>query len=288
MKRTCCPAVTALAPRARDDGTGEHRAYSVRVLHPSEQPPASGFRHRLHEIIFEADTPAGKAFDVVLLVTILLSVTTVALESVAAIRERFGEELRAAEWFFTGLFTLEYVLRMVAVSKPLRYARSFFGLVDLLALLPTYLSMMLPGAQSLLVVRVIRLLRVFRVLKLASFLGQADILLTALRASRQKIIVFLGGVLSTVVIMGSVGRDEKYFPDGERFDIDRPVPQNIPFGHGAHFCLGAQLAKLEVRLALDALLTRCARISPVPEPVQWHRSMVVRGPSSVQVVLHGA
>jgi cytochrome P450 len=105
--------------------------------------------------------------------------------------------------------------------------------------------------------------------------------------------VELGGVRlakgsRVVVIMGSVGRDEKYFPDGERFDIDRPVPQNIPFGHGAHFCLGAQLAKLEVRLALDALLTRCARISPVPEPVQWHRSMVVRGPSSVQVVLHGA
>lgn len=174
------------------------------VFHPSEQPPASGFRHRLHEIIFEADTPAGKAFDVVLLVAIVLSVATVALESVAPIRSRFGAELRAAEWFFTGLFTLEYVLRMVAVSKPLRYARSFFGLVDLLALLPTYLSMLLPGAQSLLVVRVIRLLRIFRVLKLASFLGQADILLTALRASRQKIIVFLGGVGSTVVIMGSV------------------------------------------------------------------------------------
>jgi voltage-gated potassium channel len=174
------------------------------VSSPSEQSPASGFRHRLHEIIFEADTPAGKLFDVVLLWAIVLSVTTVALESVQSIRERFGEELRAAEWFFTGLFTLEYVMRMVAVLKPLRYARSFFGLVDLMALLPTYLSLFLPGAQSLLVVRVIRLLRIFRVLKLASFLGQADILLTALRASRQKIIVFLGGVLSTVVIMGSV------------------------------------------------------------------------------------
>ncbi|HEX8706211.1 MAG TPA: ion transporter [Myxococcaceae bacterium] len=174
------------------------------MLNPSEQSAASGFRHRLHTIIFEADTPAGKAFDVVLLVVILLSVATVALESVPPVRERFGTELRVAEWLFTGLFTLEYVLRMVAVFKPLRYAISFFGLVDLLALLPTYLSMLLPGAQSLLVVRVIRLLRIFRVLKLASFLGQADILLTALRASRQKIIVFLGGVLSTVVIMGSV------------------------------------------------------------------------------------
>jgi voltage-gated potassium channel len=174
------------------------------VAHPSEQSPPSGFRHRLHEIIFEADTRAGKAFDVALLCAILLSVTVVALESVASIRERFGVELRAVEWFFTALFTVEYVLRMVAVLKPLRYARSFFGLVDLLALLPTYLSLLLPGAQSLLVVRVLRLLRIFRVLKLASFLGQADILLTALRASRQKIIVFLGGVLSTVVIMGAL------------------------------------------------------------------------------------
>jgi voltage-gated potassium channel len=170
----------------------------------SEQSAPEGFRHRLHEIIFEADTPAGKAFDVALLCAILLSVTIVALESVASIRERFGVQLRAVEWFFTALFTVEYVLRMVAVLKPLRYARSFFGLVDLLALLPTYLSLVLPGAHSLLVVRVLRLLRIFRVLKLASFLGQADILLTALRASRQKIIVFLGGVLSTVVIMGAL------------------------------------------------------------------------------------
>ena len=174
------------------------------MLSKSEQRPPNGFRHRLHEIIFEADTPAGKLFDVMLLVAILLSVTTVALESVPAIREDFGQELRVVEWFFTGLFTLEYVLRTAAVLKPLRYARSFFGLVDLIAVLPTYLSVFLPGAQSLLVVRVLRLLRIFRVLKLASFLGQADILLTALRASRQKIIVFLGGVLSTVVIMGSV------------------------------------------------------------------------------------
>ncbi|HEX8819011.1 MAG TPA: cytochrome P450 [Archangium sp.] len=104
--------------------------------------------------------------------------------------------------------------------------------------------------------------------------------------------VELGGVRlpkgsRVVVIMGSVGRDETHFPDGDRFDIDRPVPQNIPFGYGAHFCLGAQLARLEVRLALNALLDHCVRISPVPEPVRWHRSMVVRGPSSVHVVLHG-
>jgi voltage-gated potassium channel len=192
------------------------------VSSPSEQRPPSGFRHRLHEIIFEADTPAGKAFDVVLLCAILFSVTTVLLESVPLLRERFGAELRVVEWFFTGLFTIEYVLRLAAVLKPFRYARSFFGLVDLLALLPTYLSLLLPGAQSLLVVRVLRLLRVFRVLKLASFLGQAEILLTALRASRQKIIVFLCGVVSTVVIMGAV----MYLVEGEKNGFDS-IPRGM-------------------------------------------------------------
>jgi len=188
----------------------------------SEQSAPAGFRHRLHEIIFEADTPAGKLFDVVLLWAIVLSVVTVLLESVAPLRERHGEALRALEWFFTALFTVEYALRLVSVLKPLRYARSFFGLVDLLALLPTYLSLLLPGAQSLLVVRVLRLLRVFRVLKLASFLGQAEILLTALRASRQKITVFLCGVLSTVVIMGSV----MYLVEGEKNGFDS-IPRGM-------------------------------------------------------------
>ncbi|WP_224241571.1 ion transporter [Hyalangium gracile] len=188
----------------------------------SEQSPPSGFRHRLHEIVFEADTPAGKLFDVVLLCAILLSVATVALESVAPIRERFGEELRAAEWGFTVLFTFEYLLRLVSVLKPWRYATSFFGVVDLIAILPTYLSLLLPGAQSLLVIRVLRLLRIFRVLKLASFLGQAEILLTALRASRQKIIVFLCGVMSTVVIMGAL----MYLVEGEKNGFDS-IPRGM-------------------------------------------------------------
>jgi voltage-gated potassium channel len=192
------------------------------VSSASEQSHPSGLRHRLHEIVFEADTPAGKLFDVVLLWAILLSVATVLLESVAPIRERHGELLRAVEWFFTALFTVEYLLRLVSVLKPLRYARSFFGLVDLLALLPTYLSLLLPGAQSLLVVRVLRLLRVFRILKLAEFLGQAEILMTALRASRQKIIVFLCGVLSTVVIMGAV----MYLVEGEKNGFDS-IPRGM-------------------------------------------------------------
>ncbi len=196
--------------------------YTARVSSPSEQSAPTGFRHRLHEIIFEADTPTGKLFDVVLLWAIILSVATVMVESVDSLRERFGEELRVVEWCFTALFTFEYVLRLVSVLKPLRYARSFFGLVDLLAILPTYLSLLLPGAQSLLVVRVLRLLRVFRVLKLASFLGEAEVLLTALRASRQKIVVFLGGVLSTVVIMGAV----MYLVEGEENGFDS-IPRGM-------------------------------------------------------------
>ncbi len=135
--------------------------------HPeTESPPPefSPFRSRLHEIILEADTPAGKAFDVVLLWAILLSVLAVLLESVAAYRATYGPWLRGAEWVFTFLFTLEYVLRLYCVHRPARYARSFFGVVDLAAIIPTYLSLVITGTQSLIVIRALRLLRVFRVL----------------------------------------------------------------------------------------------------------------------------
>ena len=188
----------------------------------SEQSPPAGVRAWLHEIIFESDTPAGKAFDVALLCTILLSVLAVMLESVAPIRVRYGAAIRLSEWAFTVLFTVEYVLRLVAVRRPFLYARSFYGLVDLLALLPSYVSLLVPGTQSLLVIRVLRLLRVFRVLKLVSFLGEAEVLLTALRASRPKITVFLGAVLSTVVIMGSV----MYMVEGEANGFDS-IPRGM-------------------------------------------------------------
>jgi voltage-gated potassium channel len=189
-----------------------------------EQSPlnGSGFRAQLHETIFESHTPAGKAFDVGLLVAIVLSVLTVMLDSVADIRAEYGTALRVVEWGFTGLFTLEYLLRLYSVRYPLRYATSFFGLVDLMALLPTYLSVLLPGAHSLLVVRVLRLLRIFRVLKLVSFLGEAQVLMTALRASRPKITVFLVAVLSTVVIMGSV----MYLVEGEKNGFDS-IPRGM-------------------------------------------------------------
>src|SRR5687768_4729514 len=131
-----------------------------RNARPAEaRPPSGGFRGRLHEVIFEADTRAGRAFDVALIGFILLSVLAVMLESIRPVRERYGEALYAAEWAFTILFTLEYALRLSAVRQPLRYASSFFGVVDLLAIIPTYLSLLVTGSHYLLVVRILRLLR---------------------------------------------------------------------------------------------------------------------------------
>ena len=166
------------------------------------QSPLS-LRDRAHEIIFEADTPAGRAFDIGLIAAILASVTAVMLESVSSVQVRFGSQLRAAEWVLTVVFSLEYVARLFAVQRPLRYATSFFGVVDLLSVLPSYLSLLFPGAQALLVVRSLRLLRVFRVFKLVHFLGEAQLISTALRASSRKITVFLGAVLVIVLLMGS-------------------------------------------------------------------------------------
>ncbi len=171
---------------------------------PAEQKPVATGRRRLHEVIFESDTPAGRAFDVALLWLVVGSVATVMLESVASIRATYGEVLRLAEWGFTGLFTLEYLLRLVAVRRPMRYATSFYGVIDLLAVLPTYASLLAPGAQALLAVRIARLLRVFRIFKLASFLAEGEVLRRALAASRPKITVFLVAVLSLVVIAGTL------------------------------------------------------------------------------------
>ena len=170
----------------------------------SQDSRLSGRRLRLHEIIFEADTPAGKLFDVVLLVAIVASVTVVMLESVEAINDRYGAVLRALEWFFTLLFTAEYVLRLYAVKRPSKYALSFFGVVDLLSVLPTYASLFFSATQSLAVIRAFRLLRIFRVLKLAHYVGEAGVLMAALRASRAKITVFLGAVVTITVCAGTL------------------------------------------------------------------------------------
>ncbi|MEM1093870.1 MAG: ion transporter [Bacteroidota bacterium] len=161
-------------------------------------------RQRLHDIIFGAETLDGKAFDVVLIIAIVLSVAAVMLESIAHIEAEYGAALRAAEWVFTILFTIEYALRIYAVAKPRTYIFSFFGMVDLLAILPTYLSLLLPGTQYLLVIRLLRILRVFRVLKLVQFLEEAQLLKQALHASRRKITVFMFTVVTLVVIVGSL------------------------------------------------------------------------------------
>ena len=164
----------------------------------------SEWRGVLHEVIFEADTPAGKAFDVALLVAICASIVTVSLESDATLSKAYGRQLVIAEWIFTLLFSVEYVLRLLCVKRPLAYARSFYGVVDLLAILPTYASLLFPGAQSLLVIRTLRLLRVFRVFKLAHYLTEAEVLTHALRQSGRKILLFLGTVLTIVTIMGAL------------------------------------------------------------------------------------
>lgn len=164
----------------------------------------STLRGHLYEVIFKADTPAGKAFDLALLLVILVSIFAVLLESVDAIQAEYGAVLRWTEWTITILFTIEYVLRLWLVRHPIHYAWSFFGVVDLLSILPTYLSVLLPGAQSFLVIRALRLLRVFRILKLAHFLGEANLLGRAMRASSRKITVFLITVVTLVLIIGAV------------------------------------------------------------------------------------
>jgi voltage-gated potassium channel len=170
---------------------------------PLENPPLAPWREKLRVIIFEADTPAGKAFDVGLLVAIVLSVVAVMFDSVASFRSSHGARLDRAEWIFTLLFTVEYILRLICSPRPLHYARSFFGIVDLFAILPTYLSMLLPGVESLAVIRGLRLLRIFRVFKLGQFLGEASLLQDALTASRHKITVFLGTISILVTILGA-------------------------------------------------------------------------------------
>ncbi len=165
---------------------------------------ADSLRERLYAVIFEHHTRAGKAFDVALIVTILLSVAVVMADSVEAARLRWGVMLWAAEWGFTILFSIEYALRLYSARDRAGYARSFFGIIDLIAILPTWVSALLPQGRFLIAVRIFRVLRVFRVLKLAGFLGSEQVLLRAIRASRYKIMVFLFSVLVIVVAVGSI------------------------------------------------------------------------------------
>lgn len=166
--------------------------------------PLGGWRLRLYTIIFEADTRAGRRFDQWLIAIILTSIAVVVLDSVHAIGVRYDALFEVLEWCFTIAFTLEYLARLACVRHPLRYALSFFGLVDLLAILPTYLALLVPEVHALIDVRVLRLLRVFRIFKLTAYIAEYQTLGRALSASRRKIMVFLSAVLMIVLIMGTV------------------------------------------------------------------------------------
>jgi voltage-gated potassium channel len=166
--------------------------------------PEEGWRRRLYTIIFEADTRAGRVFDFALIGCILASVAVVIADSMATTHERHGPLLKALEWGFTLAFTVEYVARLACVRRPLRYARSLYGVIDLLAILPTYLAVLLPGAHALIDVRILRLLRLFRLLRLGAYVAEFGALGRALAASRRKILVFLSFVLGVVLIMGTL------------------------------------------------------------------------------------
>ncbi len=161
------------------------------------------WQEKIHEVVYEADTPAGRLFDITLLWAILISILVVMLESVNSIKAVYGTELELLEWTFTILFSIEYILRIISIQKPFKYILSFYGIVDLLSILPTFLSLFIAGSHSLIVIRSLRLLRVFRILKLAHFIGEANSLLKALKASKAKIIVFLFTVLSLTFILGT-------------------------------------------------------------------------------------
>lgn len=166
--------------------------------------PEHGIREQMYTIIFEADTRAGRAFDFALIAAILISVTAVVLDSIEAIAVRHHRFLYALEWFFTLLFTVEYIARLSCVKRPTRYAKSFFGIIDLLSIVPTYLAFIVPGAHVLLDVRILRLLRMFRLLKLASYVQEYGMLGQALIASRRKILIFLSVVMIIVFLMGTL------------------------------------------------------------------------------------
>lgn len=179
-------------------------------------------KQRLYDIIFESDTPAGKGFDILLIVSILMSVAVVLLDSVHYYNKNYGDLLYAFEWFFTILFSIEYLLRIYCIKRPFMYMKSFFGVIDLLAILPTFIGIFLPAYRYLTVVRILRVLRIFRILKLMLYIGEANLLLDALIESRRKIIVFLFFLFTLVTIIGSV----MYLVEGEANGFTS-IPQSM-------------------------------------------------------------
>lgn len=188
----------------------KHKSKQARIaainasLHKDLERPFEGWRLKIYTIIFEADTVAGRRFDIALIWAIVLSVLVVMADSVQTLHMAYQTPFAIAEWLFTLLFTLEYIARLVCCPRPMRYATSFFGVIDLLSLLPTYMALLFPELYALLDVRVMRLLRIFRVLKLPAYVAEFQWLLLALADSRRKILVFLSFVLFLVIVMGSV------------------------------------------------------------------------------------
>lgn len=191
-------------------------------MHKNQAEDARPWRIKLHEIIFGADTRVGKLFDIILIISILLSVIIVLLDSVASIQIQYGKLFLIAEWVFTILFSIEYVLRLICVGRPLMYAKSFFGIVDFLAVLPTYLSIIFPGSQYFLVIRLLRVLRIFRVLKLVQYMNEMQVLMRAIKTSGRKIIVFLVAVIILVILSGSL----MYIIEGEKNGFTS-IPRSI-------------------------------------------------------------
>lgn len=180
------------------------------------------WKSKIHEIIYEADTPSGKLFDVLLLVFILLSIVLVMLESVASIDEKYHQILVIGEWAVTILFSIEYVLRIISVKKPLKYIFSSFGIIDFLSTIPMYLAFFFAGSQALVTLRALRLLRVFRILKLARYLGASNQLKDSIVASRVKIFVFLFAVIVSSIIFGTI----MYLVEGEANGFDN-IPKSV-------------------------------------------------------------
>ena len=189
---------------------------------PDYEPASGPLRHRLYHIVFESEDGPGRQFDVVLIFAILASVGVVMLDSVQSLHDRYQGLFYSLEWMFTVFFTLEYIVRLAIVKHPWTYARSFFGIIDLLSVLPTYLSVFIPGAHVLLSVRILRVLRVFRVFKLANYLDESNQLGRALVASRRKIFVFIFVVITVVTVMGSL----MYLIEGGENGFDS-IPRSV-------------------------------------------------------------
>lgn len=181
------------------------------MLNKKPKKPYINWKARLHEIIYEADTPAGKLFDIILLIAIVASIVFVMLESISEFNARYHNFLNIAEWVITIVFTLEYIARIISVKRPFRYIFSFYGIIDFLATIPKYISLIFFGTQVLIALRAFRLLRVFRILKLARYLGASNMLASSLKASKTKILVFLFAVLIVSIIFGTL----MYLIEGE-------------------------------------------------------------------------